>query len=571
MKLSKEIRLISLGVLLLLSLVFLIYPLTVKKTGVVVVSVSEDSACEEILTPGSSITSINGNEIEDSEDFYTTIDGLSDRINLIVNGGPRVCTIEGNKINAKVRDFEGKGLKFGIDVKDGKKIVLEADETKNSMEVINSRVKSYDLTNLDIQKVSDKRIGIIFGPENEEEIEEILQPGIVSAKFLKIIETENKTGELLVNNVPYEFNVNNNSIAIENQYYRINDEFILEGINIELQNVSQNYTNFYLHVFNDRDVEKDTVGQNKRVFQNQGSYVFVAEIGLSQTAGEKFAKVTEGQPITINPEGENYLRDPLVLMVDGEIITSVPVSSSEAGKEVERINLWGVENTREEANKKLQIITTFLKSGRLSDITILERGTSEPDKADLINTIPYILLGTICVSGVYSFFRKKNIKLAGLTLTVLATEILLYLGAASSPLFALFVLVTSVTFLFVNKDLKSWFKWISIILIIVIGFGAVVNKLIIDSYALFGVTFGLLVSLGHFIFLNEKMGKTRKKREKSFKLIWKITLLLLTGLTVVFFLQDYKNFSIASVIILMTSLALTHTEYTRLSKKLKSR
>ena len=572
MKLSKEIRLISIGVLLLLSLGFLIYPLIIQKSGVVVVSVADESTCDEILIPGVTVTSVNGEKIGSSSDFYSATSDLSGRVNLIVNDGPRVCTIEGNNtIDVQVRDFERESIKYGIDVKGGKKLILEAENPEEAVSIINSRVRSYGITNLKVQEISKNQLNLVFGSENQENIESLLQPGIVSAKLLKVVELENKTGELLLNNQPYEFDVTNDTLNIENNTYQINDGFSLEGVEIEIQNITQNYTGFYLNVFDDRDVDTSTIGQNKRVFQNQGKYVFVFEVGLSDEASENFAKITEGQPVTINPQGENYLRDPLVILVDGEIITSVPVSSSDAGKEIEIINIWGVENTGEEANRKLQLLTTFLKSGRLTDVEIVERGEAEPESGELINYVIYITLGILVASGIYSFLKYKNIQIAGLAFGIFVSEALLFLGVVSSQVLATLLLAASVVFTAAKGRVKDWFKWLSLLLVIVIGFGAIVNRLIVDSYTLYGFTFGLLISLGYFVLLNEKLSKSRKKYEKFLEVVWKVSFVLLLGLAIIFFLQTYKNFSIAATITLMTSLMLTKPEYARLVKKLKGR
>jgi len=99
-----------------------------------------------------------------------------------------------------------------------------------------------------------------------------------------------------------------------------------------------------------------------------------------------------------------------------------------------------------------------------------------------------------------------------------------------------------------------------------ISFAVVVDKIVVDEYTLFGVMIGFSVSMIQFVLLSEglKVGS-----EKFSDYVWKVSLVLSVILTVVFFLQDYRNISIATTIIVMIGLTLTKPEYTQLVKKLK--
>ncbi len=572
MKLSKQIRLISIGVLILLALVFLVYPLVIKKSGVVVTSVSENSPCKEILVPGSVITRINNELIEDSDDFQDISQDLEGRVNLIVNDGPRVCTIGNNQtIGVKVRDFERGGIKFGVGIEGGKELVLETDETVKDLEIIKSRLRDVGSSDVKIEKVSDSRISIQFDPSDEEDITKVLEPGIVSFEFMKNIEIENGTGTFFLNEQTYDVTTENNSVNIEGTDYDVDDGFSLDGINARVYNVSENSTTLLFHVFDDRDVQSSNIEQNIQLSRIQNFYRYLLMVDIQQNARESFAKITKDQPTFVNPQGENYLQDPLVVMVDGEIITSFPVFSSNAGVEVEQLIVFGVEERREPAAEKLETLTTYLKSGRLTGIEIVEENRVEPENGYLLNLTIYITLGLICCLCVYGFLRKKSVEITGMILGVLATEVLLFLGVLSSQVFSVILLMICLGFTVFKGVIKSRMKWVSLLLIVVISFGAIANQLVVDRCTLFGFLFGFAVSGTYLVLVNKKLGKSRKKYEKLVENVWKVGLLLLLGLTVIFFIQDYQNFAISSVITFMISLSLTKPEYVRLVRKLKRR
>ena len=380
---------------------------------------------------------------------------------------------------------------------------------------------------------------------------------------MKTTEIKNNTGKFILDEKSYNLTVNG-SVKINNSDYNIGDKFTLDGIEIEVQNVTENYTSFFLNVFDDRDVDASNIGRNSRISQVQGVFQYALFLDLFEQAGKNFEKVTKGQPVIINPQGENILQDPLVVFVDNKIVTSIPIIQSDVGKDIDQIVLWGTENTREDANRKLQMLTVFLGSGRLSDIEIVERWDIEAERKGLVNLVGYVVLGVIIASCAYCFVRYKDVKVVGLILGIFIVEVLMFLGILSSQIFAMILLVFCVIFVSIKCKVKNWMKWIGIVLMVIISFGAVANKLVVDSYTLVGFVVGVLLSAVQLVLL-----KPGRKEEKSFKNLWKISLGVLVIMTGLFFAQDYKNIGIASTVIFIISLSLTKPEYARLVKKLK--
>jgi len=247
----------------------------------------------------------------------------------------------------------------------------------------------------------------------------------------------------------------------------------------------------------------------------------------------------------------------------------MPVPKSDAGKEIEQLVIWGVENRKEDADKKLVMLSSYLESGGLPNIEILERRNVEPAKKNLLDLTVYFIIGVVVLSLVYGFIRHKNVKIVGVIFGIFATDVLLFLGIISSEVFAFIFIISCAVLVFMKGDGHGWVKLVTIALMFLISFGAVANRLVVDSYTLFGVIVGFTLGLGQFILSNEILDKSSRKQKKTIHSIWKIIFILVVVLTSLFFLQSYKNIAIASTIILMSSLALTKPEYTRLVKKLK--
>jgi len=571
MKLSKSPILFGIGFLLILSLILTISPLIFKKSVVTIASISKESACKDILLPGSTVEKINEINIKTVEDFNSAVNGLEGRINLMVNGGPRVCEIEqGKRIDAKVIGPENKGIRFGVDITGGKEIILESENVSGSLSLLKTRLKNYGLNNFEFKGISGSSFGIVFSSDYEYKVEKMLEPGAVSVKFVQSVDVRNGTGKFTFNDKSYNVVVNNSTVLVDGESYKIGDILSLDDIEIEVKNITQNYTVFFLNIFDDKDVKEVlTTEQNSRLFKNKGEYVYVLNALISEEAGERFAKVTKGQPAIINPEGEDYLQEPLIVFADDEIITTVPVLKTDAGNKIDRFVVWGVEKEKDTAERKLLMLISYLKTGRLSGIKIIERIDVPPEKKSLVNLSLYSLLGLSILLCFFSFIRNKNFKIVAVNILVFLGEILLLLGVASSQIFVLILTTFCVVLGFVNNQGHDWKRYITVILMFVISFGAVANKLTVTSQTVLGLSVGISIGLVQFILLNEGFSKSPNKIEKFSNYIWIASFAIVLALAILFFTESYKNVAISFAIALMIGMTITKPEYIKLVNKLK--
>ena len=129
LKWSKNIRVMVWVGLLVIALLVVVRSKMSIKSELVVISISEDSACRDIIKEGSSIRQINGIKLNTQEDFSRITKDLEGITTFVVDGNPRTCNIpENSPLNVIVKVVEGKWLNFGVDVDEGIMFLIRPTE-----------------------------------------------------------------------------------------------------------------------------------------------------------------------------------------------------------------------------------------------------------------------------------------------------------------------------------------------------------------------------------------------------------------------------------------------------------
>lgn len=552
MNLTKNVRFFSILVLTFLSLVLIIYPFIIKKDGVIVVSAASDTACPEIFTKNALITSINGESIKDSQDFYSSVKELKGRVSLIVNDGPRICNIEDKKVNVQVKDVEVGGVKFGYDIGEGIEFKIKTDSLQKEIPRIEKRLDYFNLKNYELTS-SNEEIKIIFNKWDAYKAEDILRPGYVEANLLKLVETKNGTIKFGLNDKVYEGHTENQTLKILGKDYKIGDLIILDGIQGKIQNITENYTAFFFHVFDGSSVSVSRNFEN-RIMQTDNIYQYVLSVDLTKEASENFEKVTKGQSVLINPHGENYLQDPIIISIDGDIITSFPILQADSGKPIQKMIIFGSEENMQKANEKLEYLTGFIKSGKL-DIEIIEKNIKEPKNRNLTKTVFLTTIGIITTtSGIVLI--KKGFRSFTTVLIGSLIEIILFFGVAASQIFAIILFLITTAIAAFESDGK-WFKWIGILLAFLIAFGAVESKMLLTTKSIIGffVGFGLSMALTLLIIIKEI------KKEKFLQFFWKFSFPFFALMTIMFFTKNFRELAMGITIAIIIGIFLVKPEY----------
>jgi len=584
----KNIRLISLVFLVLVSLILVIYPQFSRGTGVIVTSVGDDTPCKDVITVGSTITDIAGKSIKNRNDFTNVVKDLKGPITIIINDNPRSCTIpEDSTLNVSVKNIGKEGIKFGLDIGGGglflfkPKEIVSQEITQKTLGILKSRMKIYDLSNTRVEGTEDGLIKIIMGLEEERYLNLLTERGILEGGLSQRVELKERKGEFKFNDKIYEVVLKNDeTVSVNDSEYVLNQRFVLDDVEFELRNVSGNTTTFFIKIFDERDLtvqeETQTAG-SKRVVKQDGGYVYVIPIIVSEEGSKIFAKATKGQEMIIEPgSGESFLQEPLVFSIDEILIADLPISGSDAGKEIENLIIWEFKSTIEEATSDMKKFESVLEVKRLpSSLVLVKTGTYTPTLDDSLITLPlYTILITTVIASVIFFirYRKRGVMILPLLLLSFCGIVLVF-GVLSLQWFAILIFLFGVSFVLINGEAREWMSWLSIFLMFIMVAGIVMSKWVFDFSSIIGLMAILIFSVcqGGIVgdqFLTGKKVYTQSEYKHSLRRLWILTVVVTLALTVLFFVGgSFRSFAMATIIGVLTSTSITTPIYSNLIEK----
>ena len=586
----KNVRLISLVILILVSLALIIYPQFSRGTGVIVTSVGTDMPCKDIITVGSAITDIAGRPVRNKDDFILISKGLKGPITLIINDNPRSCTIaENSTLNVSVKNIGGKsGIKFGIDVGGGTLFLFESKEnvsgtvTEKTVGVLKSRMIVYGLSNTRVEDSENGLIKIIMGPEEEKYLNLLTERGILEAGLLQIVELKGKKGEFKFNDKIYEVVFKNDeTVSVNNSEYILDQRFVLDDVEFQVRNISGNTTKFFINLFNEEDLtvqeETRTTG-SKRIVKQNGGYVYVIPVLLSERADKNFAKATKGQEMIIDPNsGESFLQNPLIFSIDGQLIADLPVIGSDTGKEIGNMIIWEFKSTIEEATSDMTKFISVLELKRLpTHLVLVKTGTYSPTLSDFSITLPlYTVLITTVAASILFFVRYRKRGVIVLPLILLSfCGIVLVFGVLSFQWFVLLIFLLGISMVLISGEAREWISWLSIFLMFIMVAGIVMGKWVFDASSIIGLMTILIFSIcqGGIVgdqFLTGKKVYSQAEYKHSLHRMWFLTIIVTLVLTVLFFVGgSLSSFAMATIIGVLTSTTITTPIYCNLIEKI---
>lgn len=585
----KNVRLISLIILIIASLTLIVYPKFSRGTGIIVTSVGADTPCKDVITVGSTITDIAGRPVSNRDDFVRVSKNIQGPITLIINNNPRSCTIpENSTLNVSVKNIGiSGGIKFGIDVGGGNLFLYKIEEnislvtTEKTLEILKSRIKVYDLSNTRIEDVENGLITIIMGPEEEKYLNLLTEGGVLEGGLIQKVELKDGKGNLKFNDKTYEIVLKNDeTVSVNDSGYVLNQRFVLDDIEFKVMNISGNTTTFFVNIFNEGDltIEEETqTGGSDRIVKQDTGYVYVIPVILSEKASKNFAKVTKGQEMIIDPgSGESFLQNPLVFFIDEELIADLPISGSDAGKEIENLIVWEFKSTVEEATNDMRRFKSVLKTKRLpTNLVLVKSGIFLPTLGDFLITLPlYTVLITTVVASLIFFVRYRKRGVIVLPLLLMSfCGIVMILGVLSFQWFALLIFLLGLSIVLINGEAREWVSWLSLFLMFFWVAVIVMSKWVLDASSIIGLMATLIFSIcqGGIVgdrFLTGKKIYSQAEYKHSLHQIWILTTIVTLVLTVLFFVGgSFRSFSMVTIIGVLTSTTITTPIYCNLIEK----
>jgi hypothetical protein len=367
MKLFKDIRVVALIVLLLVSAYFVFSSFISRKSGVVVSSVEKDSSCS--LNVNDVITSVSVYEIRNVEDFKEAERTIraGDYIEMMVNGGPGGCkAVRDGYFGITVADVQSKRLNFGVDIQGGLITTFTSekmDDIDKVKDIINKRITILNVPETrSYVENSTIKIATPFG----ERINKLIVPGYLEAVIRYEIKTENNTGKIKLGNNSYSFDLDNYNVIVNSSTYSVNQSFSLEDIRFVIVNATNTSITVEAGLFNNDDITNVLTSFSYVTYNsNSRSYEFSTPVEVSKSVSDRLSKITKGMK-TVFVGARVVLDGSLVFYLDKQIISTLSIPFEIVSKELNTISITGSRNTLSDATEQHKKITMVLESGKLS-------------------------------------------------------------------------------------------------------------------------------------------------------------------------------------------------------------
>ena len=396
MKLSLRIWVLIIAILLSL--------LAIKpsfQTGVVVKSIDKDSAIfQEGLKAGEIIKEINGEKIENKEDYSSEINKIfiddSEKKLEIKTKQNDYIVLTNQTPEITVENVPRTRIQTGLDLRGGARALVKPDveisdsQLSDLVAISRNRFNVYGLSDLNIKGVSD----------------------LSGNKFL-LIEVAGATPDDL-----------EQLISQQGKFEaKIGNQTVFEGGEKDISDVCRNDA---------------TCASVTECFPAQGGFAcnFQFAVYLREEAAKKHAEITKN--ISLDSSGQ-YLSEDLYLFVDEEEVDSLKISSDLRGRETTQISIQGsgtgatqeeaIKNARENMNR----LQTILLTGSLPyKLTIEKLDTISPTLGQrFVSSILLAALVAMLGVSLLVLARYRKIKVSFAILLTSFSELLIILGVAA--------------------------------------------------------------------------------------------------------------------------------------------
>ena len=388
---------------LVMSLISIFATPNFLQKGVLIKNVESNStAFEQGLRQGQVITKIDGQQVEDIEQFTTIIQ------NKFTSGEKIKITLTADKTDyilysdippeIIVSEISQTNIKTGLDLAGGSRALVQAKDQKltsaevnDLVAIANNRFNVYGISDINIRPVSDLSGNHFMSIEIA---------GATPSDLEKLISEQG------------EFEA------------KIGDEVVFVGGEKDITSVVRS-------------------GQNSGIYscdQSQQGYFcnFRFVVYLSEAAAERHAEITDKLDVNSSTEG-NYLSKKLDLYLDGKLVNSLQIGESLKGIVTTQIQVSGSGSgaTRDEAIKsaeeEMKQLQTVMITGSLPfKLEIVKLDTISPTLGkEFLKNIFLAGLAALLAISIVVFVRYKKLKFSLSLLITSISEIIIILGVAS--------------------------------------------------------------------------------------------------------------------------------------------
>jgi preprotein translocase subunit SecD len=499
--------------------------------------VSDASPAKGILEQGMIISQVNGVTVDGAGGWKElTENAKNETIRLTVDGKEQSFFVN-DTLGIEAVDIERTNLELGLDLRGGTRVILRPvsqnvtkEDITQTIATLQTRANLYGLKEIRFFSITgvdgSQFIQIDAAGISSDIVENLLsRQGTFEAKVLKPVDISDGKGNMQLGSNSYPVTVlENNTIQIQNLTIKENETFVLDDIEFQYVNVTQDSKLlFQAKVYTGNDIElvySDPQHSGIRPQSNGYSFFFV--VLVSEKGAQEFADVTAGIPSRIDLQtGERYLDSKILLYLDGSLVSDLNIGSELGGKIYQTPQIQGFRSTLDAATEEKLRLQTILRSGAIpTTLQTVSVDTISPTLgSDFFVSIMYAIILAGTAVTVIVFLRYRKLKTTIPIVLVSLSEVIIILGIASTNDAVIWTSALILGFLIIavswwKKHEIDIFAWIAVVLIPLIG----LMSWTIDLAAIGGIIAAIGTSLDHQIIIaDEALMRTDERRVYTIK------------------------------------------------------
>lgn len=587
MTILKDIRFISLIVLIFASVAMISAPLFLKSNYVTVDIVDPNSKCQ--LKEGDVINQIYSTIIKDSNSFDKALMDIKagDFVTMVVNGGPFNCeAVEDRSIGVVVAEQKIETLKFGIDIQGGTRVLLNPTEPitreqiAESIKILENRINFYGLKEVKVNTLGNNLIQIEMSGGTGDEIRDFLaKQGKFSGKVAENLKLIDGKGKVNIGSKTYDVELKGSKIIIDGEEHSVNDTFVLDKENFQIISARNNSVTLYAQLFNEKDiVNVIKTGETSGVRPvGDNFYEFSFGVQISKEGAEKFAKLTANKTV-ITSGTDRYIEPKLLLFLDERLITDLNIASSIAGQKATTAVITGTKESFDAAAQEKLILESTLRSGSLPvkfEIAKVDTITQTAGK-ELINSTIFVALSAVIAVSAIIFYRYRDYRIVFPMVVISLTEIVIVVGMATSQILAGVVIAAAVAIGIIKREVMGLIGWITLLVMIFVAATIVISPWTLDIPAIAGLIAILGTGVNQMIIMTDQLfrekGKTLPERHKSaMNIIWSSAAIVVFAMIPLILggIGSLKGFAIATIVGVLVGILVTRPAYVAIIERIK--
>lgn len=582
----KDVRVVSLIIIVVASLGMIAAPSFVKTSSATVDVISPNATCG--VKQGDTVNQIDSVVVNSQSTFDQAL-GLvrkGVRSDMVVNGLPLGCMpVADGDIGFTVKGNSLKTLNFGIDIEGGTRVILSPtqtitkDQLDETVKTLEDRINFYGLKEVKVTTLGDNLVQMEMSGATGDDIRNFLsKQGKFSGKISYSVPLVNGSGVLRFSNGTHSVLLRGPLVSVDGAAHAVNQTFLLNNETFQAVSATNTSAVFWADLFTDKNVKVTPSSQDTVTQVDKNTYQFTFGIQVDSDGAKKFAKLTANQPIVTTSGTDSYIGPQMVLLLDDNMITQLNIASTLAGQVVNTASISGTDSTFDLASQEKLRLQSTIRSGSLPvKMEIAKVDTiTQTSGQDLINSTIFVAIGSIIAVSAIVFYRYRDYKIVVPMVLISLSEIVIVVGMATSQILAGVVILAAVAIGIWKREVMGVIGWITLFVMVLAAAAVVVSPWTIDIPVIAGLIAILGTGVNQMIIMTDQLfrekGKSLQERHRSaMHIIWSSAAIVVFAMIPLILggIGSLKGFAIATIVGVLIGILITRPAYVAIIEKAK--